>query len=318
MSKKDPRRYKRLVAVLTIGAAVLSLSSLIRLSSNPDLSGVTERQRRAKLDQSSRTIRLGWTAWQDAEIVSLMAERLIEENFNVPVDMVMADIGIQFESVARGDLDLMLMTWLPVTHRNYWRSVRDRVELLGAIYKGRLGLVVPGYVPVNKVNSISDLAKTEIADAFDNSIQGIDPGSALNEGTELALKEYKIKSMHLVAANLSVMAASLTEAIRQKRWIVVTSLRPHWMFANYDLRFLQDPLGVFGKTENIYAMGRLDFTHDHPQVAAFLRRFEIPDEQFSQLMLQAHTTSPEEAVKTYLQQHPERVRYWITGEFSKP
>ena len=318
MSKKDPRRYKRLVAVLTIGAAVLSLSSLIRLSSNPDLSGVTERQRRAKLEQSSKTIRLGWTAWQDAEIVSLMAERLIEENFNVPVDMVMADIGIQFESVARGDLDLMLMTWLPVTHRNYWRSVRDRVELLGAIYKGRLGLVVPGYVPVNKVNSISDLAKTEIADAFDNSIQGIDPGSALNEGTELALKEYKIKSMHLVAANLSVMAASLTEAIRQKRWIVVTSLRPHWMFANYDLRFLQDPLGVFGKTENIYAMGRLDFTHDHPQVAAFLRRFEIPDEQFSQLMWQAHTTSPEEAVKTYLQQHPERVRYWITGEFIQP
>ncbi len=66
----------------------------------------------AKPDQ----LRIGWTAWADADVVSLMAEKLIESHYEQPVERVMADIGIQYDSVARGKLDLMLMAWLPKTH----------------------------------------------------------------------------------------------------------------------------------------------------------------------------------------------------------
>ena len=61
---------------------------------------------------NARPLKLGWSPWADAEVVSLMAAQLIQSRLNVPVERVMADIGIQYESVARGDLDLMLMAWL--------------------------------------------------------------------------------------------------------------------------------------------------------------------------------------------------------------
>ena len=92
-------------------------------------------------------LKLGWSPWADAEVVSLMATQLIESELNQPVERVMADIGIQYQSVARGDLDLMLMAWLPGTHRDYWSKVRDRVLDLGPMYSGRLGWIVPDYVP---------------------------------------------------------------------------------------------------------------------------------------------------------------------------
>ena len=60
-----------------------------------------------------------------------MAAQLIESELKQPVERVMADIGIQYQSVARGDLDLMLMAWLPGTHRDYWGKVRDQVLISG-------------------------------------------------------------------------------------------------------------------------------------------------------------------------------------------
>ena len=309
------RKCSLMLAGLALGA--LSFTSLIQLSSDPDLNGSLSRERRERLRSTERRIRLGWTAWADAELVSVMAEVLIERHFDVPVEPVMADIGIQFESVARGDLDLMLMAWLPVTHRAFWEQVRGRVEDLGTIYTGRLGLVVPEFVPIEQVRSIADLADPAIAKRFEFRIQGIDPGSALNDGARAALKAYNITTMQLVAGNLAVMAASLGQAIAQQRWIVVTSLIPHWMFATERLRFLEDPLGVFGGTERIHAIGHRGFSERFPQIAAFLQRFEIPDAEFSQLMLNARQSSTAAAVEQYLAQHPERVQYWISGDIGQ-
>ena len=120
-------------------------------------------------------LKLGWSAWADAEVVSLMATQLIESELNQPVERVMADIGIQYQSVARGDLDLMLMAWLPGTHRDYWSKVRDRVLDLGPMYSGRLGWIVPDYVPKEVIASIEQLQDPQLAARFDGRVQGIDP-----------------------------------------------------------------------------------------------------------------------------------------------
>ena len=128
-------------------------------------------------------MKLGWSPWADAEVVSLMATQLIESELNQPVERVMADIGIQYQSVARGDLDLMLMAWLPGTHRDYWSKVRDRVLDLGPMYSGRLGWIVPDYVPEEVIASIEQLQDPQLAARFDGRGQGIDAGSGLNQAS---------------------------------------------------------------------------------------------------------------------------------------
>jgi glycine betaine/proline transport system substrate-binding protein len=259
-------------------------------------------------------LKLGWSPWADAEVVSLMATQLIESELNQPVERVMADIGIQYQSVARGDLDLMLMAWLPGTHRDYWSKVRDRVLDLGPMYSGRLGWIVPDYVPEEVIASIEQLQDPQLADRFDGRVQGIDPGSGLNQASLKALKQYGLTSMELVASSSAAMAAVLAQAIDEQRWLIATSWTPHWMFARYKLRFLDDPKGSFGATERIHAVARQGLDQLHPAVTALLSRFHLPESDLDGLLLQAQESSVETAVSTYLARHPNRVRYWTTGE----
>ena len=268
------------------------------------------------IDESISTeqpLKLGWSPWADAEVVSLMAAQLIESELKQPVERVMADIGIQYQSVARGDLDLMLMAWLPGTHRDYWGKVRDQVLDLGPMYSGRLGWIVPDYVPREVISSINQLQNPQLAARFGGRVQGIDPGSGLNQASLKALKQYGLTSMELVASSSAAMTAVLAQAIEEQRWLIATSWTPHWMFARFKLRFLSDPKGSFGGTERIHAVARQGLDQRHPALTAFLSRFHLPESDLDGLLLQAQESSAETAVSTYLARHPNRVRYWTTG-----
>ncbi len=319
-----PLWRRRAVLLSGLGLAAASLSSQVRLSrqrragSSAAQSSTQQgsaSQSRSEVSQSSATgpLRLGWSPWADAEVMSLIAQRVIQQAYNLPVERVMADIGIQYASVARGDLDLMLMAWLPLTHKDYWTRVRDRVLDFGSMYSGRLGWVVPDYVDASELRSIADLSKPELAARFDNTVQGIDPGSGLNQASEQALVDYNLTDMRLVPSSSAAMTAVLDKAIRERRWVVVTSWTPHWMFARYKLRFLDDPQLVFGGVEWIHALGRKGLDRDYPDLAGFLSRFQIPDRELSDLLLMANERSADVAVEDYLDRHPARIRYWTTG-----
>ena len=324
MSARQIRRRAFLLGGL--GVAGISAASLVKLSApSPPLSssassgeeGVEAPRRSLPGSASARpTLRLGWSPWADAEVVSLIAQTVIQQAYDVRVERVLADIGIQYASLARGDLDLMLMAWLPLTHRDYYRRVRDRVVDFGSMYSGRLGWVVPDYVPASDLSSIADLRDPSLAARFDNRVQGIDPGSGLNQASIEALKSYRLNDLELVASSSAAMTAVLDQAIRQQRWVVVTSWTPHWMFARYKLRFLQDPQRVFGGIEWIHALGRPELDLEMQDVAGFLTRFHLPDQEMSDLLLQANEQTAEAAVDDYIASHPARVRYWSTGEIA--
>src|SRR3546814_11658459 len=77
---------------------------------------------------ADKNINIGWTAWSDAEAVTKMAKKLIEENYEgYTVEMTLADIAVQYQGVSKGDLDLMMMAWLPGTHADYMEQVAGDV-----------------------------------------------------------------------------------------------------------------------------------------------------------------------------------------------
>jgi glycine betaine/proline transport system substrate-binding protein len=261
------------------------------------------------------TLVIGWTAWADAQVVTLMAERILERHTGLEVERQRLNIGIQYQSVAAGNIDIMLMAWLPLTHQNYWAKVRDRVVNLGPLYTGRLGWVVPDFVPREAVSSIRDLKRPEVARRLGGRIQGIDPGSGLMQASDRAMSAYGLDDYELVAASGAAMAAVLDRAVRQREWVVATAWQPHWVFARYNLRFLEDPEGVLGGHERIHALARQGFQADFPPgVTEFFSRMYLPADELAEILLAAQETSAEDAVAGYIEDHPRRIRYWLTGE----
>ena len=279
---------------------------------------VPARASSAKLQDSRKVapIRIGWTAWTDAEVVTYLARAVLEDQMGYEVRLVMADIGVQYQGVSSGDLDAMLMAWLPVTHANYWAKVSDSVVNLGPLYtRARLGWAVPSYVPEDQLASLDDLNDGEVQKKLDHRIYGIDPGSGLMQASEKAMDAYGLGGLELVSSSGAAMTAALQRAIRQRRWIVVTAWSPHWIFAEWDLRYLSDPKGVLGGRERVHVIVRRGFYQDFPsEVTEMLTRMYIPLGELEQTLLRATRGSVDEAVRWYLAEHSERVRYWVDGK----
>lgn len=266
------------------------------------------------LAQEAETVKIGAVAWADAEFVSVLAQTIIRDRLDTKAEITQLDIAPLFQGLAKGDLDVTLNVWLPGTHADYWKRVGQDVVPLGVVYTGaKLGWVVPSYVPEDQVASIADLAKDEVKEKLDGKVQGIDPGAGLTRLSKEAIEKYGL-DYELVTASDAAMTAALDRAIRRKDWIVATGWSPHWMFGAYELRYLDDPEKALGGTERVYAVSRKGFQTDHPEVAEFLMRMNLPVSELEAAMFNARETSIDEAVKKYIDTHKARVDYWVTGD----
>lgn len=256
-------------------------------------------------------VRIGWTAWSDAEVVSKMAA-LILSKVGLDVELTLADVSVQYRGLAEGDLDVMLMSWQPKTHAKYLREYGERLEDLGALYEGaNLGLAVPTYVD-GSVKSVGDLARN--AERFGAEIEGIGASAGIMQLTRDAVQQYGLGDYELKVSSGPAMAQRLGKAVEAQRPIVVTAWRPHWKWAAYDLRYLEDPKGVYEGKESVHAMARAGFSEDRPKVAAFLERMHFELDELEALMAAAREKGHRQAIRDWLNANSERVQYWITGD----
>lgn len=262
---------------------------------------------------NAKTIKLGWAAWSDAEFVTKLAAKVIEDKLGSKVELVQTDVAPLYQGVSRGDLDAMMMAWLPETHADYFKRVEDKVETLGSVYEGaKLGWVVPAYVPQDAINSIEDLKKDDVQEKLGATVQGIDPGAGLTRLSEAAIKEYGL-DYKLQISSEAGMLTTVDRDMRSEKWFVATAWSPHWMFGKYKLRYIDDPKGALGAAEHVDVLARKGFKEDNPDAAAFLSRMKLPLDELEAAMFDAQETSYEQAVEKYIADHPERVKAWLEG-----
>lgn len=263
----------------------------------------------------AQDVRIGWTAWSDAEFVTKLAQTILEDEMGQDVELIQTDIAPQYQGVSQGDIDVMLMAWLPGTHGDYWDRVQQDVVSLGILYDhARLGWVVPEYVPEDQLSSIEDLKNEEVREKLGGTITGIDPGAGLTRLSKETIEEYGLDEYDLQTSSGAGMTAALERAVRNEDWIVVTGWSPHWKFGRWDLRYLEDPKGTLGEFERIHAVARQGFYQENIEAAMMLARMYIPLDDLEAAMFDAQENSYEEAVQNYIEANPERVNYWVTGE----
>jgi len=263
---------------------------------------------------SAETVKIGWTAWSDAEFVTKVARQVIEDNTDVDVTLTQTGIAPQYQGLTKGSIDVMLMSWQPSTHSDYIKKVEGDVFNLGLLYgNAKLGWAVPEYIPKDQLSSISDLNNDAVRSKLDGTITGIDPGAGLMRKSNQALEDYELSKYDLQSSSGAGMTAALERAVSNDDWIVVTAWNPHWMFGKYDLRYLEDPEGTMGKAERIHAVARNGFYQEHLKVAMILSRMQLPLDTLQSAMNDAQANSYEAAVDTFISEHSDLVDYWVTG-----
>lgn len=228
---------------------------------------------------SAETVKIAYPNWAEGIAMTNLVAVILEDEMGYDVELTQADPGVIFAAVASGDQDLFLDAWLPNTHADYWEQFGDQIENLGTTYgNGVTGLVVPAYVEIDSIEELND-----IAEELNNSITGIGLGAGITKNTNIAIEEY---DLDLVQVNSSgpVMTAALADAIESGEPIVITGWKPHWMFDRFDLKVLEDPMGVY-PIDGLRKVARDGFSEDMPDVANMLKNFSMTEDQLLSLMV---------------------------------
>lgn len=168
----------------------------------------------------------------------------------------------------------------------------------------------------NGGNNNEGTKEINYSEEVEYTITGIEPGAGITQTTEKAVKQYEnLADWELNISSTAAMTTALGEAIEKEQPIVVTGWSPHWMFAKYDLKYLEDPQGVYGDVEIISTLARLGLKKDLPKAHTILDRFHWKIEDMESVMLEVQNEEIEfeQAAKNWVEANADTVAKWTEG-----
>ncbi|MEU6890386.1 ABC transporter permease/substrate binding protein [Streptomyces sp. NPDC046557] len=253
-----------------------------------------------------RTISIGYIPWDEGTASTFLWKELLERR-GYKVDARQLELGALFTGLAGGQIDVQTDAWLPVTQAEYWKKYGNKLDDLGAWYgPTSLEVSVPSYV--KDVSSLADLKGK--GSRFKGRIIGIEPSAGeMTMLKDKVLPRYGLDGEYqVVDGSTPGMLAELKRAYAKKEPIAVVLWSPHWAYASYDLKKLQDPQGAWGNGAGIHTVTRKGFAADEPEVAARMRSFKLTEQQLTGLEAKIQETGKgkeQQAVRAWLDAHPE-------------
>nr|WP_280771521.1 glycine betaine ABC transporter substrate-binding protein [Salipaludibacillus daqingensis] len=169
-----------------------------------------------------------------------------------------------------------------------------------------------GNVENNEGNN--DAAGADVGEELDYTITGIDAGAGIMSAAEEALEVYGLEDWTVQASSDAAMTQALGDAYGNEEPIIVTGWTPHWKFAAYDLKYLEDPEGVFGESEDIKTFAREGLEEDHPEAYAVLENFYWGEEDMGTIMMEVNEGADErEAARDWIDNNEDVVSEWTEG-----
>jgi glycine betaine/proline transport system substrate-binding protein len=270
------------------------------------IAGCGQQAQQQQGQEDKGTVELGYVQW-DSEIASTNVVKKVLEDQGYEVKITAVDASPMWLGVSEGNFDGIVAAWLPATHKDYYAQVKDKVEDLGPNLQGaKIGLVVPEYVTINSIEELNS-----VKDKFQGKITGIEPGAGIMKATEQAIQDYNL-DLDLQSSSSAGMAAALKKAEDNGDWIVITGWTPHWKFAKWDLKYLEDPKGVYGAEEFIHTIVRKGLKEEKPEVYDILDKFNWTASDMEAVMLDIEDgMEPAEAAAKWVEANQEKVKEWI-------
>lgn len=181
---------------------------------------------------------------------------------------------------------------------------------IGVIASLSLSLVVAG------CGQEESNGTTNVSEELEYEITGIEPGAGQTETNELAIEEYEsLAGWEQETSSSAAMLTALGDAIDNEEPIIVAAWSPHYMFAQYDIKYLEDPDQVFGEEEHITTIVRNGLEEDMPGAYTILDRlfWELPVLEEALLDAQEIDFDFETVAQEWVDENSEIVAEWTEG-----
>ncbi|RHW34953.1 glycine betaine ABC transporter substrate-binding protein [Lysinibacillus yapensis] len=292
---------------LKMTGLALGMGAILAACGSSDEGQTSGDSNNSATNEESKEVNLAYVEW-DTEVASTHVVGKVLEDLGYDVNLTPLDNAIMWEAVSTGEADAMVAGWLPNTHGTQYEQYKDSLVELGENLTGaKIGLVVPEYMDVDSID--------ELAEEADMTITGIESGAGVMAATEQALTDYEnLEGWELLPSSSGAMTVALGQAIANEEEIVITGWSPHWMFSSYDLKYLEDPKGVYGGEETINTFARQGLDEDMPEVYKVLDAFNWTVEDIESVMLEINAgTDPAKAAADWVDANPEKVAEWTEG-----
>jgi glycine betaine/proline transport system substrate-binding protein len=257
-------------------------------------------------EEEKKEVTILYPNWGEGIAFTHLAKVALEDN-GYNVEIINLEPGLIYGELSkeRSKGDVFLDAWLPNTHAPYWEDYGDDLVKLGESFSnGTTGLVVPSYVNINSITELNDHVEK-----FDGEIIGIGSGAGIHANTLKAIEEYDLDFEQITSSG-PAMVASLEKAMNNDEWIVITGWKPHFMWANFDIKYLEDPKNIYPK-DVCAIVSRTGFEEDMPEAAEFFKNFNLREEQLYSLMGSIDMEGEEAGATRWYEANKDMVNGWF-------
>ncbi len=278
----------------------------------------TQNQGKTENQQISdeKALKLSRVEWPGVTQKSYVLKDIFE-TLGYDVSLEAYTVPLVLKGLETGDLDAFAGTWFqtfgePLQNRLDAGSIKvASVQIENSTYRP----AVPTYVFEAGVKSLAGLA--EHAEKFDYKYYGIEPG---NDGNQIMLDAvendtYGLADWTVVESSTSAMLAQVESTIENEDWIVFSGWKPHWMNVVLDMKYLDDPEGIWGGDERIGTVVTSSFPEKSPNAFKLLEQFDIDSDIQSAWILEygKNGRKPEEVAKEWITNNVDLVSEWVQG-----
>jgi glycine betaine/proline transport system substrate-binding protein len=198
-------------------------------------------------------VNIGAPAWTGAQAIAHLIQEIVVSKIGGEANLVPGDNAAIFAAMdaGKGDIDVHPDVWLP-NQKSFTDKYVDgtgNVALSENPYEGKQSFCVSKqFAEANKVTSIFDLARPEIAKLMDSDGNGKGeiwvgaPGWASANVNEVKVRDYGLLPfMDPVRADQSVMTATVGDSIKKGIGYAFYCYSPHAIWFQHDVVRLEEP-----------------------------------------------------------------------------
>ena len=265
---------------------------------------------------SAQEVSFGYVEWPGVTVKTHVASEILS-TLGYDTEMSSLSVPLVLRGVANGDLDAFLGVWVPSMngiidpYLSEGSVTQVAVNLNETVYRP----AVPTYVYEAGVTSLADL--TAYSEQFEQDFYAIEPG---NDGNQIMLDAvangtYGLGDWDIVESSTEAMLAAVGRATDRDEWIVFLAWSPHWMNAVYDIRYLDDPEGIWGSDGYVATVMNTESAEAMPNVSLFLSQLQVTSD-IQNLWIDRYSRQgqdPAEVASTWISENLDIVLQWADG-----